>query len=272
MKLDLGNHNCKNQKEFLQYLFSNKQEILDMKKSVMKITDSFIYSPYSNDNAQKDFLFSNDTEKGILKRTIVANTYNWLDSHNDVHVDNIFTKSIKERATRIPHLHDHKFELAAKVGKITSIAEKSMGWKNLGVDLKGETTILMVESDIKKSYNEKVYDAYLSNEIDQHSVGMRYIKINLALNDDDYKGEFNTWNTYFDRIGNKDKAEQQGFFFAVKEAALIEISAVLLGSNELTPVLYNKFEPLKDIQTGEPLKDIPKKIFDVEKILTYYKI
>jgi hypothetical protein len=273
MKLSFREYNSKDLKEFLQYLFNNKQDILDMKKSAIKITDSFSSNVIVNDvDAQKNYLFSNDAEKGILKRTIVANTYNWLDSHNDVHVDSIFSKSIKERSSRIPHLHDHKLELGAKVGKIISIAEKNIEWRNLGVDVKGATTVLMIESEIKKSYNEKIFNAYLNDEINQHSVGMRYIKIDLALNDDDYKDEFKVWNTYFDRVGNKNKAEQQGFFFAVKEAALIEVSAVLIGSNEITPVLGNKFEPLKNIQTGESLKDTPQKIFDVEKLLTYYKI
>ena len=69
--------------------------------------------------------------------------------------------------------------------------------------------------------------------VDQHSVGMQYVKIDLAVNDEDYEEEYKLWQDNIDQIGNKEQAEQKGYFWLVREAKLIEISAVLLGSNEL---------------------------------------
>jgi hypothetical protein len=83
---------------------------------------------------------------------------------------------------------------------------------------------------------------------------MRYIKLDLAVNDEDYKEEYAEWNKYINEIGNKEEAEELGYFWAVKEAVLIEISAVLMGSNELTPTIEN-IEPLKNTQKQEPSND-----------------
>ena len=87
---------------------------------------------------------------------------------------------------------------------------------------------------------------------------MYYVKIDFAVNDKEHKAEFKTWNDNIENIGNREKAEELGYFYAVKEAKLVEISAVLQGSNELTPTIEAKdIEPLKDTQ-NEPLKDTQK--------------
>ena len=59
------------------------------------------------------------------------------------------------------------------------------------------------------------------------------------MNDPDQKTEYAQWTKNIDRIANKDKAVKQGYFWAVSEAKLIEISAVLEGSNELTQTVPN---------------------------------
>ncbi len=52
---------------------------------------------------------------------------------------------------------------------------------------------------------------------------------------------------------NKEEAENQGYFWAVKEAKVLEGSAVPIGSNTATPTLEVKNEPLKDTrQDKEP--------------------
>jgi hypothetical protein len=98
----------------------------------------------------------------------------------------------------------------------------------------------MMDTNIIKDYNPLIYSMYLGKEINQHSVGMHYVQIDLAVNDEEMKAEFATWNKYIAGIGNKDKAIEQGYFWAVKEAKLVEISAVLAGSNELTPTVHNE--------------------------------
>ena len=216
----------------------------------------------SNDNVTVKALETNhkdDISSGVIKRTIVGNTYNWLDSHGDVHVKGIFSKSLSERKNKVRHFHDHINQLSAQVGKFTDVYEKDVTWKDLGVDKGGDTTGLFGDSDILERYNKNMFLQYANKEIDQHSVGMYYVKIEMAVNDPEYKEEFKVWSTYIDQIANKEDADEQGFFFVVKEAKLIEISAVTEGSNAITPTIDNKVNPSKDnLNKVDPSNDSQK--------------
>ncbi len=240
--------------ELFRFLKANKTAIYDLKKSVIKHTDlSTIVPARVKLSASKSaYAYSNDEKAGKLIRTIVMNTYNWLDSHDDAHQTNIFAKSIGDKGSRIPHLHDHEFKLAAKVGVPLSWSEQQIAWKTLGVNLDGDTQALILESEIQKEMNKQIYKAYLNDQIDQHSVGMQYVDLAMAINDADYEEEYKVWQETAPKLGNKSTADAQGYFFAIYSAKLFEGSAVLMGANELTPTLNNKFEPLKDIQKNEP--------------------
>lgn len=240
-----------------------------------KFTDVVSHLPiiYTGNPALVDkskTLYENDEAKGILKRAIVANTYNWLDSHGDVHLSGLFAKSIQERAKRIPHLHDHKFEIGAKVGRPISFQETSFKWRALGWAKNGDTEVLLMESQIEKKLNEKVYDEYLADNIDQHSVSMQYVKIDLAVNDENYVNEYKTWQDVLPLLGNKAEAEDRGYFWAVREAKLIEVSAVLLGSNELTPTLGHKiFQP--DLSTGKSKTEPAESTLKASDLRKFYQ-
>ncbi len=257
--------------ELFRYIKANKAAIIDMKKSVIKCADAVIIAVTEEPPrsiAKGQYLFSNDEPNGILKRTIIANTYNWLDSHDDVHQNNLFAKSINDKGVKIPHLHDHIFQLDARVGMPISWNEKSIPWRDLGVNKDGSTMSLFLESNIMKSLNKSVYKAYLDGIIDQHSVKMQYVKMGMAINDPDYEDEYKEWVATFDKLGNPEKAIEQGYYFPQYEAKLFEGSAVLLGSNELTPTLGNKFEPLKGTQKDQP----PKALDIAELVKSNYKL
>lgn len=267
MKVNIPGIDSMSKKELFRYLEANKSTIFDMKKSTSKWAEP-VYLPHKElpGSVDKAYLYENHPAVGLLKRTIVANTYLWMDSHDDVHIPGIFSKSIAERAApRIPHLKDHKFELGAKVGSPIKYYEGAIAWRELGVDIPGKTTSLFLESDIKASLDKKIYEMYLANEIDQHSVSMRYIQIALGINDEEFDNGYKVWQSYIDLIGNKDKVIEQGYFYAVSEAMLIETSAVIAGSNELTPTLGAGLEPAKTTPVDEP-----RKALDVEGILKNY--
>ena len=233
-------------KELYKYLIENKSQLINLKKSATKYSDSSCTSVPKTGLDKEIEVKSQET--GVLNKTVVGNTYNWMDSHDDVNVENTFIKIISERGGSVFHLHDHEFKLTSKIGEPRKIYEKSVPWKDFGVNKQGSTTALMMDTDVMKSYNNKIFNAYKNGDINQHSVGMQYVKIELAINDEEQVKEFEVWNKHIDQIGNKEKAEQKGYFWAVKEANLIEISAVLMGSNELTPTLENKTEPPQDTQ------------------------
>lgn len=248
--------NFRTQAELFKHLVENKAEIISLKKSAVKFTDVVSYFPETPEIAIKaKYPYENNEEKGVLKRTIVANTYNWLDSHGDVHLNEVFAESIKQKGTKIFHLNSHMLDFSAKIGKPYSVEEKDISWRELGQGKTGMTQALFVGSEIRKSYNETLYTAYLNDEVDQHSVGMQYVNLALAVNDkDNYPREYEEWQKHIGKIGNRSKAEEKGYFWAVYEAKLIEVSAVLLGSNELTPTLGNKIQSpeVLDFKVGPP--------------------
>ena len=45
------------------------------------------------------------------------------------------------------------------------------------------------------------------------------------------------WDKYIKQVANKEDAEAAGYFWAVTEAKIVEGSAVLFGSNPITPTL-----------------------------------
>ena len=236
-------------KEEIDYLVKHNKEIIEFKKAVVKHT-----TPTTTDKESCSTVKALSTSKehdtdNVIKRTVIGNTYNWLDSHGDVHLEGTFGKSISERQNKIWHLHDHEQKITAKVGIPSKIYEEKVEWSDLGIKKAGTTTALMMDSDIRKDYNNLIFQEYKDGNIDQHSVGMYYVKIDFAVNDKEHKAEFKTWNDNIENIGNREKAEELGYFYAVKEAKLVEISAVLQGSNELTPTIEAKdIEPEQSTQ------------------------
>lgn len=230
----------------LEQILRNKKEAIRLKKAQFKKADIVSSLSAVKTGVIKSDTLKQDTENEIY-RTIVGNTYGFMDSHDDVHIPGIFTKSIKENGGNVLHLHDHVHQLSAKVGTPQRVYEKELDWGALGYEAKGITTALLMDSRIEKARNSNIFNDYLNGEINQHSVGMQYVKIELCVNDREEKEEFANWEKYKDQVINLDKAEEQGYFWAVTEAKLIEISCVIRGSNELTPTLEPQEKGLDEL-------------------------
>lgn len=235
------------QAELFRHLVTNKEDIFAQKKSVVKRCEgglSCMPAMLTEDTIKAKPVYENDFEKGVLKRTVVTNTYWWMDSHSDVHIGRdggdtaIFSESIKGRESKIYPIDQHNWSLDGKMGKTLSLYEAPISWRALGVGKTGMTESLFAVAQIEKAKNEKRYEEYKNDEIDQHSVGMRYVDVQLAVNDpDEYPKEFQVWQKYIGKLGNRQEAEKQGYFFPVIKAQLLEYSAVIAGSNTLTPTL-----------------------------------
>lgn len=81
----------------------------------------------------------------------------------------------------------------------------------------------------------------------------------MAINSEESwaSAEKEVWDKYIEDVANKSEAEEKGYFWVVKEAKVIEGSAVPMGSNQFTPVLENK-EPAKAThKDSEPSNDTP---------------
>lgn len=242
-------------REMFAYLVQNKAALVELKKTADKRTDEVFMLRGDGAGVMKLHSDGSRDTADVIHRTIVGNTYYWMDSHDDVHLEGLFAKSIADRKGKINHFHDHLMQLVARVGVPENIYEKWVDWTELGVAVTGQTQVLLMDSAIKRDMNSSIFNGYLAGEINQHSVGMRYVQMALAVNDPEYKEEYAEWLKYIDRIGNRAKAEERGYFWPIKEAKLIEISCVVEGSNELTqtaPVKSTQQEPQHSTQEEPP--------------------
>tara|TARA_R110000868_G_scaffold372844_2_gene636677 strand:+ start:820 stop:1647 length:828 start_codon:yes stop_codon:yes gene_type:complete len=238
MKLNIPQF--KDKKELYKYLVANKEELITLKETAAnKNADATVFEPSSEvvKALSGNVLPKDNPSEGVIYRTVIANTYNWLDSHDDVHVKGIFTKSIQENKAKIRHTHDHVQMLTAKVANVLDVYEKEVLWKDLGINKEGSTICLLADAAIKANYNQQIFDAYKDGEIDQHSVEMIYQKMQLAINDPEEKTEYKAWQAVYPLLGNPEKALEQGYFFVQSTSKLKAYSCVVEGSNSLTGTL-----------------------------------
>ena len=108
--------------------------------------------------------------------------------------------------------------------------------------LNASIEVLIYETNISRKRNEVMFEQYKNGYVLNHSVGMRYMKLFLCYNNDtpEYSTEKENWNKYFPQVLNKKDVEAKGYFWAVTEAKNVEGSAVVKGSNFLTPSLEVK--------------------------------
>ena len=99
--------------------------------------------------------------------------------------------------------------------------------------------VLVYECTISKNRNPFMFEQYKNGYVLNHSVGMRYIKILFCYNSTDptYSQDKENWDKYYPTVVNQEEADKHGYFWAVLEAKNVEGSAVVKGSNFLTPVL-----------------------------------
>jgi len=246
------------------WLIENKSLLIAQKKSTIKHADAIACVPSFVSEKSDEVTIKAEqipAEATRLKVRFVANTTKLFDSHGDVHIDQLWNKSIKENKENF-HVKEHAFNFEGVISDNVKVFVKQMNWHDMGINYEGQTQALIYDSIIDKSENPYMFEKYRLGKVRQHSVGMRYVKIDMAVNDERYEKEFGIWEKYFDLIVNKDDALATGYFWAVTEAKHIEASSVLKGSNWATPVLnteQTKTEPVVTTpQKTEPVKSTLK--------------
>lgn len=247
-------------KELFDFLIANKSNLIAQKKASIKTTDAISYHPslfhVKGSEVIKTDIGTISPDASNVRVKLVANAAMWMDSQNDVLLRDNWKKTIKDGNGRL-HLKDHSYKLESEVGDVVNVYSQDVSLSELGLNKSGTTQCLIYESDVQKSYDEKTFNKYKTGRINQHSIGLNYVKLEMAINDADYKEEFANWNTYIDQIINKEDAEASGYFWIVPEIKLVEVSAVLAGANILTPTL--QVGKQSDNSTDEqPLKDTVK--------------
>ena len=249
---------------------ANKDLLIQEKKSALKYADafSFVGGIVGKEGVMTKAGTGSEQPDGSIKNTTVINSCYYLDSHGDVHIPGMWNKSLSDNQKRpvnqIMLLQEHmmKFDkVIADKGNVVPYATK-MSWRQLGLDIDGETEVLAFDNTITPLRNPYMYSQYKDGNVFNHSVGMQYVNIDLAINtgEKDLKKYKENWDKYIDYIANKDEAEEEGIFWAVTEAKVIEGSAVLRGSNIITPTLNSK-NTLTEPDASTSKEPIDKSIF-----------
>lgn len=264
--------------QLFDWLIANKAALVAQKKASEKEADAISYMvPLLSDKG--DVIKSEVvpiTATKVKVRSII-NTTKLLDSHGDVHIDQLWNKSIKE-ARHNYLVQEHNFSYSGIISSDVKAFTKQMTWAELGYGgFEGNTQALIYDSVIdlsKVTYGQgagptKMGELYKDGLVNNHSVGMRYVSLDMAINDSRYEKEFAIWEKYYPIIANKSDADAQGYFWAVTAGKNNEGSAVVKGSNFVTPTysvqemkqqakVIAKKEPLKGTQISEELKRLSK--------------
>lgn len=266
MRIDIPVYQNKN--DLFEFLLENKSmHIMEKKADSMKKADAIQCVVIGGGNANK---LAVDMSTGKIEVNSVINTTNVMDSHQDVHIKGIWNKSLKQNNKPIL-LQEHIMDFEHLISDEVKASAVNTTWRELGFKFEGETQALMFKSIVEQEVNDFMFAKYGKGQVKNHSVGMRYINITLGVNNDssEFKEEFDVYNKYIDDIINRKDVEEQGFFWAVKEAKVIEGSAVVKGSNPLTPTssMEAKSEQSDDTHENEQSLDTPND--NVKNILLY---
>lgn len=219
-------------------LIKHEKDLTAQKKMTLKKADAvaFDFVPVDSKGEVVKADTVDFTTVTKIKAKLIINSTNLFDSHSDVHIKGLWTKTLKETKD-LYLLKQHRMTFEDIITDEVKAKAENTTFKDIGVDLEGNTQVLVFNVIIDKYRNPYMFEQYAKGYVKNHSVGMRYVKIALAINteaefDKKYK---DVWDKYYPEIANKADVDDKGFFWAVTEAKLIEGSAVVKGSNWATP-------------------------------------
>lgn len=247
-------------KERFSELIKHKQDIIRMKCADIRKSDPIALTKKDDiEFATKDERVINKPLELGDKIKCVISTMLYLDSHSDVHAIDMFKKSVAEQQGKVYHAIDHELSVTRLVAdtKDVDMSLEVISWSELGLpQYNGYTQILTFTSKLSDITHEKAFKAYKKGMNLLHSVRMQYVNLVMCINDAEYKEEYGDWLKYRPLVANGDKADDEGFFFYIKEAKIYkEGSTVLSPSNDATPYFYtqttNEQEPIVENITQE---------------------
>ena len=227
------------------WLHKHQEKLIRLAKEEIKRADGIPFVTGASPN--KIVKATGTGAKDTLQGKLIINTAKLMDSHDDVHIPGLWDKSVSEN-NYIMLIREHKMAfdyIIADWDDITALVSEYT-WKELGFKFPGSTEALQFNANIKSRRNPYMFNQYMDGYVKNHSVGMRYVRLGLAINDDQYTENYSLWEKYYPIIANKERPDELGYFWAVPEAKVIEGSAVPLGSNYATPTQELKGAPSDD--------------------------
>lgn len=230
-----------NQKALFHALKDNEETIIGLKKakaykSIDKGQGISNISVFDKSHTSKASF-----ESGFIYPAI--NSTHWLDSHQDVHIKGCYKRTVKSQQGKVYYIDTHLKGLSNIITRKNNIEMfyDDVEWNLLGKNIKGTTEALffkIAEENVKAEYLQLIKeDLELEN-----SLAMMYKDIVMAMDSKDsaFKENKEVFDMYIDTIGNKEQAQRDGVFFAVKELAIMgegSLCPVVGGSNSATSVI-----------------------------------
>lgn len=254
------------------FLRTNKSKLVAQKKALPLFSDNleFGYSksePVKVNHVTKVKAKADTTEDVDLELQvdIISNVSGWCDSQMDVMIKDSWKKSISDLGASgqklIYHLKNHNYTTDDIIGKNPTLYVKDLDLSmfNFKSDIK-RAQALMMSSIVCEDYDCKTYNLYQDQQIKQHSIGLQYVQIKLCMNSKNEEDavEKGNWDIFYPGVVNKSEVDEASFFWAVTECKIFEVSAVLFGSNILTPV-FSTSQPSTDTD-DQPPKSTDEKI------------
>lgn len=267
-----GNHEFANKSELIKAIKENESKIISFKKSL-------VHKSLEKQGQSLPFIdlrLKSESRKGleqIAKENFVypvINSVGYFDSHDDVHLKGCFTKTVKEQQGNVSLVDTH----GNKILDIIAMPEDvkmlitEVDWQTLGKNYSGATECLVFEIEQSKFRADalKVVQAFKNVEC---SLRMQYKDLFFAVNNSDkaYVQNKELYDQYIGEIANKDEVEENGYFFGVRQLAIVKegsICPITGGSNSATTV----YEPLKAVAKSdtlhiEPLQNTQPRKFSI---------
>lgn len=235
----------------LKYIKDNKQKLVDEKRAAMKTADAVSFCRVYHNGRRGATKAEGDGASAVdtLDIEVVINTTGLLDSHDDVHIAGLWDEDLAKQRNRLVYLlqeHDRDFDKV--ISDEVAVSVQMRDWAELGAPYEGKTQALVFNARLHRDRNPFMFEQYLKGWVRNHSVGMRYVDLELCVNSEEkyYIDEKEAWDKYIDQVANREEAEERGYFWAVTKAEMIEGSAVLMGSNWVTPTLIVNTDPAAD--------------------------
>lgn len=236
--------------DMIRFMQKNREELFAVKKAEYKTKSEPILS---GGLFVKEFTpIIEDITSDFIQVKAAINTTNIIDSHIDLHLSDIWNKTVADNPFT-HHLKSHKADFEYVISSKAKSYNERMNFKDLGLSVDFDTTVNINEFVLERSKLPMMFDAYKSGDVNQHSVGMMYVDLDLAYFDEESQKEMDFFNAMKAKAVNPEVADEYGYFWVVSQAKKREGSAVVFGSNSVTPTLYVKnWEPSTNTPKAEP--------------------
>ena len=261
---EIPNRTFETKEDMFRFLKENKNFLISQKKMAVKLSDPFAFSFAINEKGETIKTTGVSPEEiNTIRVKAVINSTNIYDSHGDVSINGSWNRTAKN-SKNIYLLKEHKMSFENIISDEVDIRVEKFNWKDLGFNYLGETECLVFYATLKKERNPYMFEQYAKGYVKEHSAGLRYIQLELAINSQaEWDAEEKAvWDKYYNDIVNKEDVDEYGYFWAVTEQKIIEGSAVVKGSNFATPTIF--VEPVTDTSTAKKDSDnsTPKSVIE----------